>query len=64
MIMYVTEMLLKGQRHINSYVLGVYSTAELARDAGTNEALLTNNTYEPVVSKFEVDKPLIDYRGP
>ena len=60
--MYVTEMLMHGNRNVNSYVLGVYSTYELARAAGDNETLLTNNSYDALITQFEVDKPLIDYR--
>ena len=61
--MYVTEMLLHGTRNISSYVLGVYSTKELATAAGDNEMLLTNNNYNALIIEFEVDKPLIDYRN-
>lgn len=62
MNIYVTEMLLNGNKHTNSYVLGVFSTFELARAAGDNETLLTNNTYGALITKFELDKLITENR--
>ena len=55
MIVYIVEMLLKGNRGVNSYVLGAYSTYDLAVEAGSAEALITNNLYEMRIKPTEID---------
>jgi hypothetical protein len=53
--MYVVTMYRYGDREKHSYVLGVYSTSELAWAHGVTEVAWRGGKYEPEVLKCEVD---------
>lgn len=53
--MFVVEMLRWGDRESHSYVIGIFSTKELAEDAGKAEQIWRADKYEYVVSEFNVD---------
>lgn len=53
--MFVVEMLRWGDRELHSYVIGIYSTRELAESAGIAEREWRGNKYEYAISEFNVD---------
>ena len=56
MSVFVTTMYRYGNRELHSYVLGVWSTLEIAMQAGETEALRRGGNYEPQITEWEVDK--------
>ena len=55
MNVFVTTMQRYGNRELHSYVLGVWSTREIAMRAGETEALWRGGKYEPEVTEWKVD---------
>ena len=53
--MFVVEMLRWGDRESHSYVIGIFSTKELAESAGKAEQIWRDNKYEYAISEFNVD---------
>lgn len=54
-VVFVTEMLRYGDRESHSYVIGVYSTREMAETAGKAEEIWRDRKYDFVVSVFQLD---------
>ena len=54
-VLFVVEMLRYGDREAHSYVIGVYSTREMAETAGKAEVIWRGHKYEYVVSVFQLD---------
>ena len=54
-MVFVTTMYRYGNRELHSYVLGVWSTREIAMQAGETEALWRGGKYEPEVTEWKVD---------
>ena len=55
-IVFVTTMHRYGDYGKHSYVLGVFSNETLAKLHGDTEHLWRGNKYDPVVTKWEIDK--------
>ena len=53
--MFVVEMLRWGDRECHSYVIGIFSTKDLAEDAGKAEQSWRDSKYEYTISEFDVD---------
>jgi hypothetical protein len=53
--MFVVEMLRWGDRECHSYVIGIFSTKDLAEDAGKAEQTWRDSKYEYAISEFNVD---------
>ena len=63
MIVFVTTMYRYGDREKHSYVLGVWSSSEVAMQAGQTEALWRGGKYEPEVTEWKVDANEFDDIG-
>lgn len=48
-------MLRYGDRESHSYIIGIYSTKELAENAGKAERIWRGFKYEYAITEFEVD---------
>lgn len=55
MKVYVTTMYRFGNRDLHSYVLGVWSTRELAEAHGNNETVWRGGKYKPEVTEWTID---------
>ena len=63
MSVFVTTMYRYGDREKHSYVLGVWSSSEVAMQAGQTEALWRGGKYEPEVTEWKVDANEFDDIG-
>lgn len=63
MRVFVTTMYRYGDREKHSYVLGVWSSSEVAMQAGQTEALWRGGKYEPEVTEWKVDANEFDDIG-
>ena len=63
MSVFVTTMYRYGDREKHSYVLGVWSSREIAMQAGETEALWRGGKYEPEVTEWKVDANEFDDMG-
>ena len=54
MSVFVTTMYRYGDREKHSYVLGVWSSSEVAMQAGQTEALWRGGKYEPEVTEWNI----------
>ena len=63
MSVFVTTMYRYGNREKHSYVLGVWSSSEVAMQAGQTEALWRGGKYEPEVTEWVVDANEFDDIG-
>lgn len=63
MSVFVTTMYRYGDREKHSYVLGVWSSSEVAMQAGQTEALWRAGKYEPEVTEWKVDANEFDDIG-
>ena len=63
MSVFVTTMYRYGDREKHSYVLGVWSSREIAMQAGKIEALWRGGKYEPEVTEWKVDANEFDDMG-
>ena len=55
MKIYVVEMLRYGDHESHHYIIGAYSTTELAQSAGAVERSWRGGKYEPRVEEIEID---------
>ena len=53
--MFVVEMLRWGDRESHSYIIGIFSTKDLAESAAKAEQIWRDNKYEYTISEFNVD---------
>lgn len=63
MSVFVTTMYRYGDREKHSYVLGVWSSSEVAMQAGQTEALWRGGKYEPEVTEWKIDANEFDDIG-
>lgn len=63
MSVFVTTMYRYGDREKHSYVLGVWSSSEVAMQAGQTESLWRGGKYEPEVTEWKVDANEFDDMG-
>lgn len=63
MSVFVTTMYRYGDREKHSYVLGVWSSSEVAMQAGQTESLWRGGKYEPEVTEWKVDANEFDDIG-
>ena len=63
MSVFVTTMYRYGDREKHSYVLGVWSSSEVAMQAGQTEALWRGGKYEPEVTEWKIDTNEFDDIG-
>ncbi len=62
MILYVVEMLRWGNRENHSYVIGVYTDHDKAKEAGEVEESWRGGKYEYVITEHELDAVIDEER--
>ncbi len=60
MKVFVTTMYRGGDREKHSYVLGVWSSKELATQHGQNEAAWRGGKYDPEVTEWVIDAKIVN----
>ena len=58
MKLYIVIMYKKGNREKHGYLLGAFSTAEIAETEGQKEKLYMNKKYKPVILVTDSDSSL------
>ena len=59
-LVYVVTMYRYGDREKHSYVLGVFSTAEMAKKWGEDDEIFRGGKYKHEITSFFIDNPSID----